>query len=85
MTAHFLQTFGEAFGASMAQLRERVTDVRYVTWDGHDGITFTLDGRRKYRGELKGRNRELMLTGNAYHDVAIAVRVLLDKHATEIK
>lgn len=46
-------------------------------------FTFEMQGK-KYRGELKGRNRDLLLGMGAEQDKGIALRAFLDEDATEI-
>jgi hypothetical protein len=69
---------------SAAQLRARISNVKMGPIEGNvETFTFDLDGQT-YRGELKGRNRNLVLGANPTADAAIATRVLLDKNATPI-
>lgn len=60
------------------ELREQITDVRLGSCaDGQDRITFTLNGK-PMAGILRGRNRDLMLTGNPDSDTSVALRCFLD-------
>ena len=69
---------------SAAQLRARISNVKMGAIEGNvETFTFDLDGQT-YRGELKGRNKNLVLGTNPTADAAIATRVLLDKNATPI-
>ena len=64
-------------------MRERIANVRYAGFTDNntvDCIAFTFDGV-PHRGELRGRNRELLLGFGEEKDKAIALRVLLDNHA----
>lgn len=64
------------FDRSLAELRERISDVRY---EG-EGVAFTFDGRA-YVGALRARNRDLILTGSRQADAAVSLRSLLDGDA----
>lgn len=62
---------------SCVQMRTRITNVR---WHG-DGIAFEFDGVTSY-GQLRGRNRDLLIGHGKEQDTAIALRCLLDGDAT---
>ena len=61
-------------------LRDRVTEVAYGPGNG---IRFKLDGI-PYTGEMKGRNADLLLGFGEIQDKAVAIRVLIDKHARPV-
>ena len=67
---------------SMAQLRARVSNVRWDHRGMVDGIAFDFDGT-PHHAALRGRNRDLMVGYGAEQDAAIALRCLLDGDAQE--
>lgn len=81
MPNHLPPLIGEMIAGGFCavdELREQITDVRWGSCaDGQDRITFTLQGTPMV-GILRGRNRNLMLTGNPDSDSAVAIRVFLD-------
>lgn len=70
---------------SVAELRAKVSDVKWGPVESnHDTIFFSLDGVR-YRGRLTGRNADWLVCGDGREsDKALAIRVLLDKCAQPI-
>ncbi len=75
--------------ASAEALRERVSNVRYApvqstVFKKCECIYFEFDGKT-HVGELRGRNRDVcidMTNPESEANKALAVRVLLDKHAS---
>lgn len=74
-----LTDFINAANESMQELREEIHEVQYYG----DGIRFIFRGM-PFQGVLKGRNTDLILGVGKDQDRAIALRVLLDGHATQI-
>lgn len=71
---------------SAADLSKKISKVNYAPYKNGDKfskIIFTLNGEN-YIGELKGRNRNLVLMGLEMVDQAIACRVFLDGDAVKI-
>lgn len=76
--------------ASAADLRERVSNVRYASSDMAEQkkcecILFDFEGET-YLGELRGRNKDLCIdtiNPNSATSRAIAARVMLDGNATK--
>jgi hypothetical protein len=74
-----------AAGHSTAELSRKISKVNYAPYKNGDEfskIIFTLNGEN-YIGELKGRNRNLVLMGLEMVDQAIACRVFLDGDAVK--
>lgn len=69
----------DAGAASMAELRSKMTHVRYGRAE-HNEIRFNFDDV-PYVGVLRGRNAHLMLGFNSTLNAAIALRVMLDGDA----
>ena len=68
---------------SASELRKRISGVKYGPIEnGKETIIFNLDGK-PMKGVLTGRNRNLVLSGDA-RDVAIATRVLLDEEVSPL-
>jgi hypothetical protein len=82
-----VEEFRKALYESLTQTRSRITGVRYgpLTYEPlfrgsvgtEDRIFFEIDGE-PHLGILRGRNRDLILTGDAEMDAAIVLRVMLD-------
>jgi hypothetical protein len=66
-------------------LGARVANVKYTitTSDAVESIQFDFDGKL-HIGELRGRNRNLVVGFGDDADKAIAIRVLLDGHAKQV-
>ena len=62
---------------SMAELRRRITDVRYGNEEGN-GILFDFDGQPR-AARMVGRNADLVLGLSPEADAAIALRCFLDE------
>ena len=69
-----------AAAESTAQLRARISNVRWDQRGAVDGIAFDLDGAT-YHADLRGRNRDVLIGYGAEHDASIALRCLLDGDA----
>ncbi len=79
MSDNLVNLVGELLQAgfySVAELRDRIGDVRYGDVETNS-IRFTLDGN-PHNAQLKGRNRQLILTNDRDKDTAIVVRAILD-------
>jgi hypothetical protein len=66
---------------------KRISNVKYAPYvegQKRESILFDLDGKQ-YRAELKGRNKDFMLGGNADANAGLASRAFLDGDAVEIK
>ena len=66
---------------------KRISNVKYAPYiEGQkfESILFDLDGKQ-YQAELKGRNKDFMLGGNADANAGLASRAFLDGDAVEIK
>ena len=66
---------------------KRISNVKYAPYvegQKRESILFDLDGKQ-YRAELKGRNKDFMLGGNADANASLASRAFLDGDAVEIK
>lgn len=77
----------EAAEESATALGDRVSNVRYAPLDANatvESILFDFDGIA-HRGEMRGRNRDLVIGYKPDADRAIAVRVMLDGDATKLK
>lgn len=67
---------------SAENLKSEISDVKlapYVSGQTCEKIQFTFRGER-YVGELKGRNRDLLIGFGTEQDKAIALRVIIDGH-----
>jgi hypothetical protein len=65
---------------------KRISNVKYAPYvegQKRESILFDLDGKQ-YRAELKGRNKDFMLGGNADANAGLASRAFLDGDAIEI-
>lgn len=62
---------------SMAELRRRITDVRYGNEEGNE-ILFDFDGYPR-AARMVGRNADLVLGLSPEADAAIALRCFLDE------
>ena len=68
----------EAVTADLDTMRGRIRDVRWGTvHDGQDRIQFKLYEQAR-TAVLRGRNRDLVLTGVPEHDASVALRCILD-------
>jgi len=65
---------------SLAEFRRDIRNVKWSDVDGEFDFTFTLRDV-PYGGVMRGRNADLVVTGNLAYDVTIALRVLLDGDA----
>ena len=69
---------------SVASLRGRISNVKPAPFDGQtEKIYFSLD-KDEYIGELKGRNKFVLIGFGDSQDKAIACRVFLDGDAKKI-
>jgi len=85
LTVRATQASPDLVQQALAELRSRLAEVRWAPIEaGADMISFTLDGR-PYRGQLRDRNRDLVLGSSPEADQAIALRVLLDGAAQEVR
>ena len=80
MTAPLIGAMLDAAAESTAQLRARISNVRWDHRGLRDGIAFDLDGAT-YHADLRGRNRDVLIGYGAEHDASIALRCLLDGDA----
>jgi hypothetical protein len=71
-----LQEIMQTLHFSMNDIAERIDDVRYGNVEDNS-IFISLDGKT-LKGYFRGRNQNLILTGDKKTDKRIAVRVLLD-------
>lgn len=77
--------------AAATELRDRVTSVRLAPMEiaierNCECINFDFDGQ-SHLGELRGRNRDICIDTKdteAQANRALAVRVMLDRHATKV-
>jgi hypothetical protein len=70
---------------SAQEMQSKVSNVKIGPIEGGvETFTFDFDGQT-YRGELNGRNRDLVIGASPESDSAIATRVLIDNAATPIQ
>lgn len=70
-------------GKSVDELKDRISNVRFAPYEEgqkNNRILFDLDGQT-HVGELRGRNRDLVIGSGEAQDKAIAARALLDGDA----
>jgi hypothetical protein len=78
MNNPILNTIYDAVSDDLNDMRSGIGDVRWGSvHDGQDRIQFMLYGQVR-TAVLRGRNRDLVLTGVPEHDASIALRCILD-------
>ena len=69
---------------SASEFRKRVSNVKLAPVEGGKNmISFEIDGK-PFKGELKGRNKDLVVGTSAAADQAIATRVFIDGDASPV-
>lgn len=77
-TSPLLNSMHEAVWSALEDIRYRISDVRWGSVrDGKDRIAFIFDGE-PCTAVLRGRNQDLVLTGDPDSDASVALRCILD-------
>jgi hypothetical protein len=81
-----VSTLLNAVPESLRDLRAKIVDVKWAppAFNEDNCISFTMNGQRRI-GFLKGRNADLILTGDPEPDAAIALRTFLDGDTELVK